>query len=214
MAHAIEAYNSFSSHRDTTTRVNTDADPNTESQVYDDPVVDCVSCQEAKPKDDTITALCNHNYCTVCINELFRLASQDESLWPVRCCQQTISLGDARHLLRLDVYEHYEKKSEEFSTVDRIYCCNMSCSALIPSRFIDGDKATCSVCDAKTCIICKSTAHDGGDCPDDPAVRSLMETAEKEGFRQCPECKRMIELDSGCFHMTWVPVIIRLKNIR
>ena len=181
---------------------NNRVDSDDEFETFHDPMVDCVSCQEVKPKEETITVLCEHNYCDLCINELYRVASQDESLWPARCCQQIISLEDALHLLRADIYERYRKKSEEFSTDNRIYCCNTSCLAFVPSRFINGDKATCSICDAETCIICKAKAHDGIDCPEDPAVQSLMETAAREKYRQCPKCKRMIELDLGCFHMT------------
>ena len=160
----------------------------------------CVICRDEKPTGDTITAPCDHNYCTACINELFQFASRDESLWPASCCQKEIPLAHACRYLEHDICKHYEQQSKEFSSIDRTYCCNTACLIFMPSKCIDGDRATCASCHSKTCIICKSGAHDG-DCPDDPAVQSLMETAAKEGFRQCFNCKRMIELTLGCFHI-------------
>lgn len=87
-------------------------------------------------------------------------------------------------------------------TPNRTYCSNKSCSIFIRPSNMKGDKATCPECDSRTCTICKSSAHEG-DCPQDPAVVALMATAAKEGFKQCPSCRVMVELTFGCNHMTY-----------
>ncbi len=59
------------------------------------PSLPCVSCGDATTKDDLMVDLCDHKYCTHCINELFTLCSKDESLFPPRCCQNKITLEQA-----------------------------------------------------------------------------------------------------------------------
>lgn len=165
------------------------------------PTLPCVICGDARAKDDLMTAPCGDKYCTHCINELFILSSQDESLFPPRCCQKEITLGHTGRFLESAVYDGFEQKSEEFSTTNRTYCFNSDCGAFISPNDVDGDRAACKVCLETTCAVCEAAIHDG-DCPQDPAVQSMMKASADAGFQQCYSCKRMIELEHGCFHMT------------
>ena len=171
-----------------------------EFEAFYEPLTQCVICDDAKAKGDTLTVPCDHDYCDDCLNELFDLASKDESMWPASCCRQQIPLQQAKLFLALDVAERFQAKSEEFGTIDRTYCSKPDCSVFLSPTLVDGDKISCKACGTETCTICKAAGHDG-DCPSHPAVQSLMEFAETRGLRQCYSCKRMIELDTGCFHM-------------
>ena len=171
-----------------------------EFEAFFEPLTHCVACDDVKASDDTLTVPCDHDYCDICINERFDLASKDESMWPASCCDQGIPLQHARPFLELDVFKRFQAKSEEFGTVDRTYCSKPDCSLFISPTLINGDKVSCDICGTETCTICKAAAHDS-DCPSHPAVQALMEFAERRGLRQCYSCKRMIELDTGCFHI-------------
>ena len=92
-------------------------------------------------------------------------------------------------------------KAVEFGSLIRTYCYDTGCGDFITPQDINGDKATCARCTKITCTICKSAAHED-DCPDDPALVSLMEAATAAGYQQCRQCKRMIELFMGCNHIT------------
>lgn len=168
-----------------------------------DVLVACVSCDDEKINEDLLIAPCGDRYCSECINTLYEHASTDESLFPPRCCRMPIPMEDAVKFLNVEVYNRFQEIQEEFSTSDRIYCHKTDCAKFISPNLTDGDRAKCGQCNAVTCIICKTAAHEG-DCPEDPAVQSMMTASAQAGFRQCYQCRRMIELHVGCFHITWV----------
>lgn len=72
--------------------------------------------------------------------------------------------------------------------------------------YIEDEVAACFECKCTTCTICKSRSHTG-DCPNDTATQQLLAIAHTNGWKRCRSCKRMIELDHGCNHMTLVSPI-------
>lgn len=161
----------------------------------------CVSCETETR--DPMTAPCGHQYCEECLATLFELAMTDESMFPPRCCRQEITLDRARSSLTSAKIDEFQSKSVELSTLDRTYCHDATCATFIPPENIDGEKATCMKCNLVTCSVCKSSAHEG-DCPQDPAFEMFMTTAREAGFQACFNCKRMVELNIGCNHITYV----------
>ncbi len=161
----------------------------------------CTACYDEGPHWRFIEAPCGDLYCEPCMVELFNLAMKDESLFPPRCCKQPIGLDLAGSSLNAVQRQEFEEKSVEFNTTDRTYCHLATCAAFIPPANIDGEKAACQRCERLTCAICKSGAHDG-DCPEDPNYVSLMEAATAAGYQACHQCKRLVELNFGCNHMT------------
>lgn len=128
----------------------------------------------------------------------------DESLFLPRCCGQPIMTSIARIFLKSDLIKDYEKKKIEFETPNRTYRYYSWCSAFIATSNIEDEVASCSDCGRTTCINCKERAHTG-DCPNDPSLHLLLETARENGWQRCYSCWRMVELDHGCNHMTFVP---------
>jgi hypothetical protein len=171
-------------------------------------IIDCVACGEEKQEEDLMLATCGDHYCKACVSTLFDQATKDESLYPPRCCREPIPLSIARKYLEEDLVVKFERKAIEFGTLERSYCYDTRCSAFIPLEHIDGDKATCPECNLLTCKVCKSAAHEN-DCPEDPALEGLMAAAAAAGYQQCYQCKRLVELEVGCNHMTFVKQIVR-----
>lgn len=161
---------------------------------------ECVVCMQSVHPADVTRLSCDDLYCRLCLNELFDNAAHDESMFPPACAHGPIELEVVRSSLLRSVSEAFESKSAEFSTRDRVYCYEAACSTWIPPRNVQGKNATCPRCSRLTCAFCKARIHDD-ECPDDPAIRSLMATAEREGYRQCPRCRRMIERTMGCNHI-------------
>ncbi|KAK5164724.1 hypothetical protein LTR04_001645 [Oleoguttula sp. CCFEE 6159] len=161
----------------------------------------CVVCQEGK--EAIHVAPCQHEYCFECLEELFRTSMTDESLFPPRCCRQPIPLDTVATCLPAHLVATFETKKVEFETVNRTYCSSPTCSAFIPAQAIDGDVATCQGCSTRTCTICKGAAH-SGDCPNDEALQQLLETATTAGWQRCQSCRRFIELNHGCNHITCI----------
>lgn len=167
----------------------------------------CVACQERKHTFDVLEAPCHHIYCRDCVSDLFQTSTTDESLFPPRCCRQNIPLTLASDFLTSQFMDRFEEKEIEFTTLDRTYCAQSTCSAFIPSHRIDGDRASCPMCHQDTCTICKGLSHDE-DCPNDRALQNLLATAAEAGWRRCYACRRFVELEQGCNHMTYDQVAI------
>jgi hypothetical protein len=167
------------------------------------PDVHCEACRDPKKYFDIIAAPCRHNYCRDCLRDLFKASLTDESLFPPRCCHLPIAVNSVDIFLTKELKEGFSVKEIEYGTPDRTYCSNPQCSAFIPPGYIDADIGTCTNCGTSTCITCKATAH-VGDCPADYSLQELLHLAEENGWRRCYSCRRMVELDHGCNHMTSV----------
>jgi hypothetical protein len=179
------------------------------------PSHDCVVCMETFPLLEITQLRCKHFYCKTCLVAVFQKATKDESLMPAKCCNFEISgstvykVGKVK-LLRRSEYESYMRKKLEYATVDRVYCCNINCGSFIPPKYIKDGVATCRNfhrkhgCGVKTCARCKQAAHFNDlDCANkDEATMALENLANEKGWRQCLRCKMMIELRTGCYHMT------------
>ena len=171
----------------------------------------CASCGDHKRTFETFRAPCQHYYCQECLTELFELSTTDEMLFPPRCCRQEIPLTSVRLYLTGELVQRFQNKIVEFQTSDRTYCSRPTCSAFITPEDITGERAKCTSCFTVTCTICKGTNHDG-DCPADTATQQMLEAAREQGWQRCYNCRRVVELDVGCNHMTYAFYIPLLFN--
>ena len=173
-------------------------------QASDEASVDsCLVCGDDSSLVKHFRAPCGDSYCHECLSHLFESAMKDDSLFPPQCCDERIPFDSVEHLFDSSFSAMFHERAIELGTGHRTYCADPSCSTFIKAEDITDDKASCPVCSMVTCVTCKSTAHEG-DCPEDPAVKSLMALAETEGYQQCHRCRRMIELTFGCNHMMYV----------
>ncbi|POR37265.1 Uncharacterized protein TPAR_02531 [Tolypocladium paradoxum] len=171
----------------------------------------CISCGDEHLSSSLAKAPCSHNYCSECINSLFKSASVDESLFPPRCCSMPIPVDDNLELLSTENVGVFRAKQIEFSTADRTYCHHPGCSTFVPPQFIKGDLATCVKCSAKTCVTCKGAQHEADNCPKDSTLQEVLRVAKENGWQQCKSCSRLVELSSGCYHMTHPACLCRAQ---
>ena len=164
----------------------------------------CISCFGERYTSDITVVPCNHTYCRECILALFEAAMKDETLYPPRCCREVIPPASVSNFLPFDFLQEFKAKAIEFDTPNRTYCAQATCSAFIPSECISADVASCPSCQLKTCIFCKGTEH-LGECSKDPNFQSLLGLALQNEWMTCYSCSRMIELSTGCHHITYAP---------
>lgn len=127
----------------------------------------------------------------------------DESLYPPRCCKIPFDIDHIRSLLTAELISDFHLRAQEYDTKDRTYCSTAGCSAYLYPANIKDDKGECSFCFGETCVICKGPGH-VGDCPRDELLQQTLEVAAKKGWKRCSGCKRVVELRTGCNHITWV----------
>lgn len=154
--------------------------------------------------NEIIEAPCKDLYCVNCLKDLFIRATADESLFPPRCCRQEIPFDLVGNLLSEEEIRVFDNAAVEFNTHDRTYCSNQSCGKFILPERINNEtsRAECHSCDTDTCSLCKHAFH-GGDCTTDNALESVLNLAKGEGWQRCPDCKTMVELTYGCYHITY-----------
>lgn len=168
---------------------------------------ECVCCGGHKRAFETFRTPCGHFYCQECLTQLFELSTTDETLFPPRCCREEIPLTSVRLYLSSELVQRFREKAVEFRTSDRTYCSRPTCSAFITPANITSERATCTACFTDTCTICKGNSHDG-DCPADTATQQVLEAAREQGWQRCYNCRRLVELDVGCNHMTYAFCIL------
>ncbi|KAK1721081.1 IBR finger domain-containing protein [Colletotrichum lupini] len=164
----------------------------------------CDSCTNTYPSTTVAHLPCKHNYCRDCLRTLFQLSLTDESLFPPRCCRQPIPIDDnnIRAFLPSQLIGSFRAKELELLTPDRTYCHRPTCSRFIPKEFTRGDIGTCPACQHETCLMCKCAGHGEQDCTQDTQTQALLEVAAANGWQRCFGCRRVVELDHGCNHMT------------
>jgi hypothetical protein len=165
----------------------------------------CTACRDQHPVTNLVRSpSCGHEYCHGCLASLFAASLADETLFPPKCCQQPIPVENCRHFLTPDFIEQFNAKKIEYDTPNPTYCHRRACSAFVPPLSIHGHVAFCEqiACFGETCTICKGAAHTGNDCPEDPATHDMLLLAAAEGWQRCRSCKRFVELQTGCNHIS------------
>ncbi|CAK1354574.1 uncharacterized protein RHO25_001636 [Cercospora beticola] len=152
--------------------------------------------------DELVRAPCGHHYCAEDVQQVFSLALQNEAFYPPRCCRQPLDFEATRALLGQDLAARFEGKREELDDKARLYCHDGSCSAYIPAINRAYTVALCRTCNEFTCVSCKNRMHPGRACPPDPDKQAILDIARQEGWQKCNGCGNMVELRTGCNHMT------------
>ncbi|KZT09933.1 uncharacterized protein LAESUDRAFT_694447 [Laetiporus sulphureus 93-53] len=169
----------------------------------------CVVCTD--PVGDTgIRVRCGHYYDPECMLELIKAAVRDESLFPPRCCGVKIPLKSAKPHIDAELSLLLKLKAREVRVLKRVYCARPSCSRFlgkqIQSRFLHffAPQYTCRApgCGTKTCTRCKSQAGKGHRCEPDVQEHGVLDLAREKEWARCPGCKHLVELNTGCYHMT------------
>jgi IBR domain, a half RING-finger domain len=176
------------------------------------PIIDeCSVCYDNDIRGYNLA--CNHNQCIQCTRKLFKMALRDTTLLPLRCCEVPIDMNIASQLLGPKSASLIVKRSEERTAKNKMYCptCTSFLNLDLIANTLDSNDFVCD-CGTNLCLQCKTTAHPGILCSqnlqsnaklgsDDSVILAL---SREQGWKQCPECAIMIELQYGCNHMSCI----------
>ncbi|TFK68213.1 hypothetical protein BDN72DRAFT_898331 [Pluteus cervinus] len=166
----------------------------------------CAVCQDPI-RGFEYRAPCGDYYDKECLIELFTLATQDESLYPPRCCRQHIPVDKVLPLMSPDAARKFRDKATEFGTLKRVYCAVPTCSRFLGPEHDGGWLSPtyypCPACPNSTCAKCKNK-HEGlfHSCKSSKDEREVLDLGQQNGWASCPGCNQLIELNMGCYHMT------------
>ena len=166
---------------------------------------ECSSCFEQAATSRIVRAGCTHHFCRPCFIQMATTAMQNERLWPPRCCLTDIPRAQILACLPKSEQRRFVSKECEYALPpqDRWYCAEPSCGQWFAPDGSRGDDVRCPRCRAAMCRHCRGAAHArGAGCPQDHNLTSTLQTAAQHGWRQCHRCHALVELRSGCRHIS------------
>jgi hypothetical protein len=130
-----------------------------------------------------------------------------EQSWPPKCCLTEVPLKLALLALNSKERGEYKEKAAEYAVPagNRLYCPGTKCHKFVhPSKITSpGSVLKCPHCSLKICRMCRGEAHgQRQDCPEDFGLTATLEAAMEESWQRCFSCRAMVELASGCRHIT------------
>ncbi|KAL2474749.1 RING/U-box superfamily protein [Abeliophyllum distichum] len=187
----------------------------------------CAICCEEKLTSMMVTIKCSHKFCSYCMKTYVEGKLHSTQV-PIRCpqlrCKYCISIAECRSFLPVSSYESLEQALAEANILnsDKIYCPYPNCSVLLdphdclPTRASSSSQShnscvECPVCQRFICAYCGVPWHSSMTCEEyqnlpleerDACDLSLHLLAQNKRWRRCQQCRRMIELTHGCYHMT------------
>ncbi|KAN0079325.1 hypothetical protein V8E54_004539 [Elaphomyces granulatus] len=164
-------------------------------------------------KNKSAKLACSHRMCQACLKRIFIMSLTDPQHMPPRCCTADhIPLKHVEKLFDMKFKVKWNKKYQEYTTKNRIYCPVRGCGEWIKPSQISIDTSggatggrkfgKCSRCRTKICCLCNGKWHSGKDCPKDDDTKKFVAMAKDKGWQRCYNCSAMVELNEGCNHMT------------
>ncbi|KAL8737419.1 MAG: hypothetical protein Q9181_001698 [Wetmoreana brouardii] len=168
---------------------------------------ECTSCFDDVPNKEAIGVPCRHRYCAPCFSQLIAVALQSEEHFPPKCCLQEIPRGVLRKHLPASELASFDDKALEYSVGigSRYYCARPECAKWINTKKAKSRNGAleCPHCRYKLCTLCRGPEHPAGqDCPQDFGLDATLQQAERAGWQRCYSCRAVVELNTGCRHIT------------
>ncbi|KAF6221675.1 hypothetical protein HO133_001643 [Letharia lupina] len=176
--------------------------------------VECITClSDDVPISKTALLPCKHRMCNACLRRLFTLSTTDPQHMPPTCCtKDCIDLKHVDKLFDNNFKRKWNRKYQEYTTKNRIYCPARGCGSWIKPAHIHVDTSgganggrkygKCQRCKTKVCCTCNNKWHSSRECPKDAATQEFIKVAKEEGWQRCFNCSATVELKEGCNHMT------------
>lgn len=155
----------------------------------------------------SVKLACSHRMCHECLRRIFTMSVTDPAHMPPRCCSsEHIPLKHVDKLFGQNFKKTWNRKFQEYTTQNRIYCPARGCGDWIKPSHITVEHGRkvgkCKRCNTRVCCTCNNKMHTSRECPKDPATREFIEIAKQKGWQRCYSCSAMVELKEGCNHMT------------
>ncbi|CAL0332465.1 unnamed protein product [Lupinus luteus] len=179
----------------------------------------CGICFETYPRARIETASCGHPYCISCWEGYISTSINDgPGCLMLRCPDPTCGAAVGQDMINLLVsdedrekYARYLRRSYIEDNKKTKWCPAPGCEYAVTRDAGSGNYDVSCLCSYSFCWNCIEDAHRPVDCGT-VAKWILKNSAESENMnwilansKPCPKCKRPIEKNQGCMHMTCTP---------
>ena len=178
-----------------------------EPQISEPNAFECTSCFDEVSDKKAVDMPCHHKYCPPCFSQLVLTTISNEATFPPKCCLQEIPKKTLREHLPPKALAQFDEKALEYAVAigNRYYCVSPKCAKWIDTRIARRMNGIleCPHCAIKLCATCRGPQHPSNeDCPQDYGLGPTLDQAERAGWRRCYRCRALVELTSGCRHIT------------
>lgn len=166
----------------------------------------CAICYNPIHSSQIVTLPCHSPFCTTCISLYLEVKINNLEVLSITCpvpqCQFEFTSDLIKDNISTNLFQKYCKLlySETLSKNPNLrWCPAPDCSGY--DIFANNFQMTCNVCSTFYCFHCSEIWKDKHTCKmsDKP-----LEYWFKKGIRYCPNCKRKVEKNYGCDHMTCI----------
>ncbi|KAG6475846.1 hypothetical protein ZIOFF_065076 [Zingiber officinale] len=179
----------------------------------------CGICFENYPRDRMTSAACGHPFCHTCWRGYISTSISDgPGCLMLRCPDPSCGAAVGQDMIDLlathedkEKYSRYLLRSYIEDNRKTKWCPAPGCEFAVEYIIGSGSFDVCCNCSYGFCWNCTEEAHRPVDC-DTVAKWILKNSAESENMnwilansKPCPKCKRPIEKNQGCMHITCTP---------
>ncbi|TAQ86368.1 hypothetical protein B7494_g5330 [Chlorociboria aeruginascens] len=132
----------------------------TRAQQHQEPerLVECLTClSDDIPRSKSAKLKCGHRMCHSCLRRIFKLSVTDPQHMPPKCCTPDhIPLKHVERLFDINFKKTWNRKFQEYTTQNRIYCPARRCGEWIkPGNIHKEDGREYGKCSrSEFCMIC------------------------------------------------------------
>ncbi|XP_064955898.1 probable E3 ubiquitin-protein ligase ARI8 isoform X1 [Musa acuminata AAA Group] len=179
----------------------------------------CGICFENYPRDSMSSASCGHPFCRACWRGYISTSISDgPGCLMLQCPDPSCGAAVGQNMVDVlapeedkDKYSRYLLRSYVEDNRKIKWCPAPGCEFAVKFVMGSGSYDICCFCSYSFCWNCTEEAHRPVDC-DTVAKWILKNSAESENMnwilansKPCPKCKRPIEKNQGCMHITCTP---------
>ncbi|KAL9340100.1 hypothetical protein Peur_066319 [Populus x canadensis] len=181
--------------------------------------ITCGICFESIPSDKIISAACGHPFCNTCWSGYISTTINDgPGCLMLRCPDPSCRAAVGQDMINLlapggdkEKYSRYLLRSYIEDNRKTKWCPAPGCEYAIDFAAGSGSFDVSCLCSHSFCWNCAEEAHRPVDCGT-VTKWILKNSAESENMnwilansKPCPKCKRPIEKNQGCMHITCTP---------
>ncbi|XP_038986793.1 probable E3 ubiquitin-protein ligase ARI8 [Phoenix dactylifera] len=179
----------------------------------------CGICFENYPRNNMSAAACGHHFCGACWRGYISTSIGDgPGCLMLRCPDPSCSAAVGQDMINVlttdedkEKYSRYLLRSYIEDNRKTKWCPAPGCDFAVEFVMGSGNYDVCCNCSYNFCWNCTEEAHRPVDCST-VAKWILKNSAESENMnwilansKPCPKCKRPIEKNQGCMHITCTP---------